>query len=159
MHNEITLNINGKQHTLEVKPEENLMRFLRGHGFVEVKCGCEEGDCGACSVVLDGVAVKSCVTPAFSCEGHDLWTVTGLSKEQKVGQVLRNAFAQCGASQCGFCTPGMMVAGINYLMEGGKADRESIRVGISGNLCRCTGYKKIIDAVYMAAQQLQNDAT
>lgn len=150
----ITLKINGAEKTLLARPEQNLLRLLRDNGYVEVKCGCEEGDCGTCTVMLNGESVKSCVTLACACAGQEIWTVTGLSKQERIGQILRNAFAECGASQCGFCTPGMMVAGINYLMYDGRQDRDAIRAAISGNLCRCTGYKKIIDAIYRAAGEL-----
>lgn len=150
----ITLTINGEERTLLARPEQNLLRLLRDNGYMEVKCGCEEGDCGTCTVLLDGESVKSCVTPALACAGHTIWTVTGFSKEEHAGRVLRQAFADCGASQCGFCTPGMMTAGMNYLMHDGRADRAAIRAAISGNLCRCTGYKKIVDAIYRAATEL-----
>lgn len=154
----VSFEINGKPVTLLAAPEQSLLRLLRENGYVEVKCGCEEGDCGTCTVLMDGVSVKSCVTMACACEGHQIWTVTGLSKQDHIGEVLRRCFAQCGASQCGFCTPGMMVTGVNYLMHDGRADRRAIRIAISGNLCRCTGYKKIVDAICKAAEELQAEA-
>lgn len=153
----VSLKINGKDVTFLAFPQQNLLRLLRENGYVEVKCGCEEGDCGTCTVLMDGLSVKSCVTPACACEGHEIWTVTGLSKQDHIGQMLRGNFAKYGASQCGFCTPGMMVTGVNYLMHNGTPDREEIRAAISGNLCRCTGYKKIIDAIYNTAVELQRE--
>lgn len=153
----ITVKINGEQKTLLAAPEQNLLRLLRENGYVEVKCGCEEGDCGTCTVMLDGLSVKSCVTPACAVDGHEVWTVTGLSKQDRAGQILRKAFGECGASQCGFCTPGMMVTGVNYLLHDGRQDRDAIRQAISGNLCRCTGYKKIIDAIWRAAGALKTE--
>lgn len=154
----VSFKINGKEVTLLALPEQSLLRLLRENGYVEVKCGCEEGDCGTCTVLLDGLSVKSCVTPACACEGHEVWTATGLSLQERIGQLLRNNFAKYGASQCGFCTPGMVVTGVNYLMNGGMADRHAIRAAISGNLCRCTGYQKIIDAIYYTAKELQEEA-
>ncbi len=153
----VSLKINGKETVLPAAPEQSLLRLLRENGYVEVKCGCEEGDCGTCTVLLDGLSVKSCVTPACACEGHEVWTAVGLSREERAGQRLRDNFAKYGASQCGFCTPGMMAAGMNYLLNGGTPDRQAIRRAISGNLCRCTGYKKIIDAIYHTAEELREE--
>ena len=153
----VTFRINGDERTLLVTPEKSLLRLLRESGYTEVKCGCEEGDCGTCTVLLDGQSVKSCVTLACACEGHEVWTVRGLSRKEKIGQKLREAFVHFGASQCGFCTPGMMTCGISYLMNDGRADRACIRKAISGNLCRCTGYKKIIDAIYHVAEELEQE--
>lgn len=153
----VSMKINGKEVTLLSAPEQNLLRLLRENGYVEVKCGCEEGDCGTCTVLLDGLSVKSCVTPACACEGREVWTAAGVSRQERIGRLLRDNFAKYGASQCGFCTPGMMVTGVNYLMNNGMPDRQAIRAAISGNLCRCTGYKKIIDAIYYTAQELRRE--
>ena len=152
---ELTLRINGTERTLSAAPQQSLLRLLRENGYTEVKCGCEEGDCGTCTVLLDGVSVKSCITPACACAAHEVWTARGLSYEDHIGELLRAAFVRCGASQCGFCTPGMMCCGVGYLKNGGRADRSAIRAAISGNLCRCTGYQKIIDAIYETAQALE----
>lgn len=153
----ITLTINGTTRSFLSTPEKSLLRLLREAGYTEVKCGCEEGDCGTCTVLLDGRSVKSCVTLACACEGHTIWTTRGLSHRDRIGQKLHAAFVRFGASQCGFCTPGMMACGIGYLMNDGRADRALIRKAISGNLCRCTGYKKIIDAIYFVASELEQE--
>lgn len=149
----VTLLINGESKTLYAEPQLSLLRLLRDNYYWDVKCGCEEGDCGTCTVLLDGRAVKSCVTLAHSCAGHSVWTVKGLGEKDELTRLLQQAFVDCGSVQCGFCTPGMIVAARSYLEQGGKADREQIRLAMSGNLCRCTGYNKIIDAVYQVAMQ------
>jgi aerobic-type carbon monoxide dehydrogenase small subunit (CoxS/CutS family) len=151
----ITVVVNGGKITANVKPEMNLLRFLRSQGIYDVKCGCEMGDCGTCTVFLDGVAVKSCVTLAAQVDGRSVWTNKGLGIDDELTQKLQKAFVDHGSVQCGFCTPGMILAGRAYILQGGKPDREEIKKGISGNLCRCTGYKKIVDAIYDVAEQMQ----
>lgn len=151
----VNLTVNGEPVTLFTKPGESLMRMLRNHYYYDVKCGCEEGDCGSCTVLLDGVAVKSCVTLAAACEGHKVETCKGLSYSDALAQSLQAAFVRCGSVQCGFCTPGMVAAALSYLRQGGRADRKAIRHALSGNLCRCTGYQKIVDAVYETARSLE----
>ena len=147
----LTLFINGEEKTFLAAPELSLMRLLRDNYYWDVKCGCEEGDCGACTVLLDGEAVKSCVTLAHGCAGHQVWTDRGLGLADALTQEIQAAFVACGAIQCGFCTPGMILAARHYLAQDGAADREKIRAAISGNLCRCTGYQKIVDAIYQVA--------
>ncbi|MDO4582262.1 MAG: (2Fe-2S)-binding protein [Bacillota bacterium] len=151
----LTLKINGEEKTFLAAPEINLLRLLRDNYYWDVKCGCEEGECGTCTVLLDGVAVKSCLTLAHNCAGHEIWTNKGLGYNDEITAKLQAAFVECGSIQCGFCTPGMIVAAKHYLQQGGKADRQAIRKAISGNLCRCTGYKKIIDAIYKVAAELE----
>ena len=131
------------------------MRFLRDNGFWDVKCGCEKGDCGTCTVIFNGQSVKSCVTLAAQAEGGQIWTNKGLGVVDDLTQKLQKAFVDCGAIQCGFCTPGMIMAGKAYLDGNGQADRAAIKEAISGNLCRCTGYKKIVDAIYAVAVELK----
>jgi carbon-monoxide dehydrogenase small subunit len=108
--------------------------------------------------LLDGEAVKSCVTLAAACEGHEIWTDKGLGYNDALTARLQAAFVTCGAVQCGFCTPGMIVVGAHYLKHGGKADRVAIKQAISGNLCRCTGYVKIVDAIYQVAKEIEGGA-
>ena len=154
----INLRVNGEDVTYEVEPQQSLMRALRENYNWDVKCGCEIGECGTCTVLLDGVAVKSCVTLAAACDGHEVWTNKGLGYHDRLAARLQEAFVECGSIQCGFCSPGMIVAGTNYLMHGGKADRVAIRQAISGNLCRCTGYMKIVDAIYKVAKEIEEGA-
>ena len=151
----LTMKINGKEETFSAAPETSLLRFLRDNFYYEVKCGCEEGDCGTCTVLLDGVAVKSCITLAHACAGHEVWTVKGLGYNDELAARLQKSFVESGAIQCGFCTPGFIIAALHYIKNGGKADRKAIRSAISGNLCRCTGYMKIVDAIYNVAKELE----
>ncbi len=157
MSEKIKLNftVNGEAVSWEIEPQTNLLRALRDNYIYDVKCGCEEGDCGTCTVLLDGVATKSRLTLAAACEGHEVWTDKGLGLSDKIGARLQEAFVECGSVQCGFCTPGMIVVGIEYLKNGGKPDRAAIKKAISGNLCRCTGYVKIVDAIYKVAKEIE----
>lgn len=151
----IGLKVNGVAVTYEVEPQQSLMRALRDNYNWDVKCGCEVGECGTCTVLLDGVAVKSCITLAAACAGHEIWTNKGLGYQDRIAARLQEAFVECGSVQCGFCSPGMIMAGVDYLKHGGKADRTAIRNAISGNLCRCTGYVKIVDAIYKVAKEIE----
>ncbi len=158
MSEKITVNftLNGKPVSFETEAHVSLLRMLRNNLQWDVKCGCEEGDCGTCTVLVDGVAKKSCVTLAAQVEGKNVLTVKGITynDEDVTGQMLQRAFVECGSIQCGFCTPGMVMASKEYIDNGGIADREAIKKALSGNLCRCTGYVKIIDAVYRVAKDL-----
>lgn len=158
MSEKITVNftLNGKAVSFETEAHVSLLRMLRNNLQWDVKCGCEEGDCGTCTVLVDGVAKKSCVTLAAQVEGKNVTTVKGITynNEDVTGQMLQRAFVECGSIQCGFCTPGMVMASKEYIDNGGIADREAIKKALSGNLCRCTGYVKIIDAVYRVAKDL-----
>ncbi len=152
---DIHLKVNGENVVFHVEPQTNLLNALRDNYYYDVKCGCGEGDCGTCTVLLDGLSVKSCTMLAAACDGHEVWTDKGLGYEDKLTQMMQKNFVECGSVQCGFCTPGMIVAGVSYLKNGGKADRQEIKRAISGNLCRCTGYKKIVDAIYKTALELE----
>lgn len=154
----VQFKLNGRDVAYICDPGASLLRVLRDNYNWDVKCGCEKGDCGSCTVLFDGVAVKSCVTPAAACEGHEIWTDKGLGLSDVLTQRVQAAFVECGAVQCGFCTPGMIVAAVSYLKTVGDADRKRIREGLSGNLCRCTGYNKIIDAVYKVACELKEES-
>lgn len=151
---DVHLKVNGKDVTFLVEPQTSLLKALRDNYYYDVKCGCGQGDCGTCTVLLDGLSVKSCVTLAAACDGHEIWTDKGLGYEEQLTAEMQKNFVECGAIQCGFCTPGMIVAGVSYIKNGGKADREAIKKAISGNLCRCTGYKKIVDAIYKTALEM-----
>jgi len=146
----IELIINGEKISATAKAEESLLKFLRRNGFTEVKCGCEKGECGTCTVILNDRAVKSCITLALQANHKEIWTAKGMEKFE-LGRKLQESFVNYGAIQCGFCTPGMIITAKNYLDQNPIPNREEIKKAISGNLCRCTGYKKIIDAVYAVA--------
>ncbi len=151
----INLKVNGEDVTYEINPEDSLLKVLRANYNYDVKDSCEIGECGACTVLLDGQAVKSCVTLAAGCEGHEVWTDKGLGEQDKLAARLQDAFVECGSVQCGFCIPGFIVAGVGYLKNIGNPDRKMIRNYVSGNLCRCTGYQKIIDAIEKVALEME----
>ncbi len=150
----IALRVNGRERQGNFPAHRTLLEALRQLGHVEVKSGCEKGDCGACAVLLDGVAVDSCLTLAWTAGGKEITTVSGLgdSAEQ---HPLQKTFAESGAAQCGYCTPGFIIAAKAILDENPTPSEEDIRVGLSGNLCRCTGYTKIFEAVADAAAGLR----
>ncbi len=147
----LTMNVNGKDVTLEIEPDELLVEVLRDRlGLTGTKVGCEEGECGACTVLLDGKAVVSCLLPAMKAQGRKVETVEGLAAEGKL-HPLQQAFIDCGAVQCGYCTPGMLMSAKALLDENPSPSEEEIREAISGNLCRCTGYRKIVEAIKAAS--------
>jgi carbon-monoxide dehydrogenase small subunit len=148
--------VNGEAVELEAPGMRRLLDALREDlGLTGTKEGCGEGECGACSVLIDGAVVDSCMVPVCQVEGADVRTVEGMTDSDRLG-VLQQAFLETGGAQCGICTPGMLVAGAAYI-EGldsdAAADEDAIRTAIAGNLCRCTGYTKIIDAIALAAQR------
>lgn len=146
----VELTVNDEKISAATKAEESLLKFLRANGFTEVKCGCEKGDCGTCIVIMNGKTIKSCITLAMQANGKEILTVRGLEKT-KIGQELQESFVWHGAVQCGFCTAGMLMAAKGYIDENPEPDKVEIRKAISGNLCRCTGYKKIVEAIYDVA--------
>ena len=154
----ITLNINGRNKDVIAPSHRTLLEALRDNGHVEVKRGCEKGDCGACAVLVDGVAVDSCLTLAWICEGAEITTVSGLGDE-KNPHSLQTAFKDLGAAQCGYCTPGMIVAAKGFLDDNPDPSDDDIKHALSGNLCRCTGYTKILDAVKHAALVMREEGT
>lgn len=147
---QIELTVNGEKISATTRAEESLLKFLRKKGFTEVKCGCEKGDCGTCTVIMNGNTIKSCITLATQANGKEVLTAKGLEKT-KIGQKLQESFVKHGAIQCGFCTPGMLMTAKGYLDKNLAPDKTKIRKAISGNLCRCTGYKKIVEAIYDVA--------
>ena len=149
----ITLNVNGRAHQVALQPNVTLLRALRDLGYVDVKNGCEKGDCGACAVLLDGQAVNSCLVLAWQAEGSDIVTNAGLGTMEQPDP-LQEAFADAGAIQCGYCTPGMIVAAKALLDRNPNPSEDEIRQAISGNLCRCTGYGQIVEAIRIAAQRM-----
>lgn len=151
---ELHLTVNKKPVTLDVEPAETLMHLLRQRlGLTGVKSGCEVGECGACTVILGGLAVKSCTVLAAQCEGMDVTTVEGLADGQEL-HPLQQAFIDNNAIQCGYCTPGFLLTALAFLQQNPHPSREEIKQAISGNLCRCTGYVQIIDAIEAYASGL-----
>jgi carbon-monoxide dehydrogenase small subunit len=144
----IQLSVNGRQVEADVWEGESLLYALRERlGFPGSKNACEQGECGSCSVLLDGELVCSCLVLAAQAPGHELVTVEGLELNR-----VQEAFVRTGAVQCGFCTPGFVVAATDLLARNSRPSDDEIREALSGNLCRCTGYAKIFDAVRMAAE-------
>ncbi len=150
---EITLTVNGKRATVRVHAMERLLDVLRHElGLTGTKEGCGEGECGSCSVLMDGVLVNSCLIPVLQAKGADIVTIEGLSSDRRLAK-LQQAFLDCGGAQCGICTPGMILAVHHLLRKRPQPTLEEIREGLSGNLCRCTGYMQIFEAVMQAAQR------
>jgi carbon-monoxide dehydrogenase small subunit len=145
--------LNGEPRDVSVPGMRRLLDVLREDlGLTGTKEGCGEGECGACSVIVDGLVVDSCLVPVCQVEGSDIRTVEGLSDVETAAlSPLQTAFLEHGGAQCGICTPGMLMAAQAYLDDGGSADEDAIREAIAGNLCRCTGYTKIITAIEAAA--------
>ena len=150
----ITLKVNGTDHELLVKPNETLAQVLRGKqlNLTGTKQACELGDCGACTVLMNGKAVNSCLVLAVQADGAEIETVEGLAVEGQLSPI-QDAFIESGAIQCGFCSPGMMMSAKALLDRTPSPTRDQIRHGIAGNLCRCTGYYKIVNAIETAAHQ------
>jgi len=150
----ITLNINGTDRELLVKPNETLAQVLRGSqlDLTGTKQACELGDCGACTVLMNGKAVNSCLVLAVQADGATIETVEGLAVEGRLSPI-QEAFIEGGAIQCGFCSSGMMMSAKALLDKNPSPSRDQIRHGIAGNLCRCTGYYKIVNAIETAAHQ------
>lgn len=143
----IEIKLNRELKKVEVTAQETLLEVLRNKlGAIDVKDGCSKGDCGACAVLLDGKAVNSCLTLALQANGKEVTTLRGIGNE-KNPHPIQNSFVKHGAVQCGFCTAGMVVIAKAFLDQNQNPSRQEIREAISGNLCRCTGYEKIIDAI------------
>jgi aerobic carbon-monoxide dehydrogenase small subunit len=147
----VALRINGQQHEADVWEGESLLYVLRERlGLPGSKNACEQGECGSCSVLLDGKLVCACLVLAVQAEGHEVVTVEGLVEDGRLHRV-QEAFVATGAVQCGFCTPGLIVAAADLLRQNAYPSDDAIREALSGNLCRCTGYAKIFEAVRLAA--------
>jgi carbon-monoxide dehydrogenase small subunit len=144
--------VNGQTHELALEPATTLLEALRDHlRLTGTKRGCDIGDCGACTVLIDGRPRLSCITLALSVQGREILTVEGLEARGALG-ALQDAFDRLGAIQCGYCTPGMLMSATALLEHTPDPSRAQIREGIAGNLCRCTGYQKIVDAIEDAAR-------
>ncbi len=147
--------LNGREVVVDVHPGRRLLDLLREDlGLTGTKEGCGEGECGACTVLVDGRPRLSCLTAAIQVEGKDVLTVEGLAREGKL-HPLQEAFIQTAGVQCGFCTPGLLLAAYALLQENPNPTRDEIREYLSGNLCRCTGYAQVVEAVELAARRLR----
>ncbi len=150
---EISFVVNGERKTVRAYPMERLLDVLRRQlQLTGAKEGCGEGECGSCSVLLDGVLVNSCLVPVLQAQGSSIATIEGVASGEML-HVVQDAFLQCGGAQCGICTPGMILAACHLLNEKPEPTMEEIREGLSGNLCRCTGYSQIVEAVAEAARR------
>lgn len=147
----LNLNVNGRRYSLDAGGDMRLLDVLREKlGLTGTKEGCGEGECGACTVIMDGLAVNSCLVPAAQARDRHILTVEGLEKDGEL-DALQQAFIRNGAVQCGFCTPGMIMSAKALLMRKPHPDEAEIKNAIAGNLCRCTGYAKIVKAIKEAA--------
>ena len=147
----VALDINGREHRAEIDPRMLLVEFIRRRaGLTGTHVGCDTSQCGACTVHLDGIAVKSCTVFAAQAEGHAVTTIEGVSPEEGLSP-LQAAFKEHHALQCGFCTPGMIMSALDMIRRGDATDEASVRAGLEGNLCRCTGYQNIVAAILAGA--------
>jgi carbon-monoxide dehydrogenase small subunit len=150
---QLSLKVNGEARTVEVWPMARLLDVIREDLVLTgTKEGCGEGECGACSVILNGKLVNSCLVPAVQAEGAELRTIEGVASNEQLHGV-QESFLHCGGAQCGICTPGMIMAAVDLLQRCPHPDEAQIREGLAGNLCRCTGYGKIVDSVAQAAER------
>ena len=150
---EISFAVNDERRTVRAYPMERLLDVLRHQlQLTGTKEGCGEGECGSCSVLMDGTLVNSCLIPVLQAEGSSIVTIEGLAEGETL-HVLQEAFLECGGAQCGICTPGMILAAVHLLHGTPEPTVEEIKEGLSGNLCRCTGYGQIVEAVSEAARR------
>ncbi len=151
---DITVTVNGERYEKTVDCNQTLLRFLREELFLNsVKEGCDEGECGACTVILDGAPVNSCLVPAYEADGKTVLTAEGLGEDARL-HPLQEAFIEAGAVQCGYCTPGMLMSAIALLNIYPHPTRAQIRKEMEGNICRCTGYTRIADAILLAVEKM-----
>lgn len=153
----ITLTVNGEERKLSIDENLRLLDLLRDElGLVGTKEGCGEGECGACTVIMDGETVNSCMVMAFQADGSEITTIEGLERDGKIHPV-QKAYIDVGAVQCGFCIPGMVLSTKALLDKNENPTEEEIREGLSGNLCRCTGYSKMVHATELAKEYLEGE--
>ncbi len=154
----ISLSINGAKHEADVEPRLLLVHFIRDlAGLTGTHVGCETSICGACTVLMDGKPVKSCAILTVQADGAEVTTIEGLARNGQLHPV-QEGFWECHGLQCGFCTPGMILAACGLLQENPSPSEDQIRHGLEGNLCRCTGYQHIIDSVQYAANKIKSQA-
>ena len=152
----VRLRVNGTEYEIQVEPRRLLVDVLRHDlGLTGTHVGCEHGVCGACTVLLDGQPVRSCLVFAVQMEGHEILTIEGLSDSNGSLHPLQAAFIECFGFQCGFCTPGMILTAFDLLCHNPQPTVEEIRKAISGNLCRCTGYRDIVRSIQVAAERMR----
>ena len=152
MRTQVTLQVNGAEHTLPLKTTDKLLKVLREDLLLTgTKLSCSSGQCGACSVLVDGRAMNSCLLLAVDMEGHEITTIEGLSPDPGILTPLQQSFIDHGAIHCGFCTPGMIILATDYLAHCPAGDRASLKQAMKGNICRCTGYSKLVEAIEAAA--------
>ena len=157
MNKKVTISINGTEHTAEVEPRLLLVHFIREDVMMTgTHIGCDTTSCGACTVLMDGKSVKSCTILAVQADGKEISTVEGLAREGEMN-ALQEGFKENHGLHCGFCTPGMMMRATEFLKENPNPTEEEIRWGISGNLCRCTGYNNIVKSILYAAAKINGD--
>lgn len=150
----ITFMLNGEEIRVEVEPHWNLLQVLRDElGLLGTKEGCGVGECGACTVIVNGETINACILPVFEAEGKDITTIEGLADEEGRLDPLQQAFVEHGAVQCGFCTPGMILSAKALINNTPDPTDEDIKTAISGNLCRCTGYVQIIEAIKSVSER------
>jgi carbon-monoxide dehydrogenase small subunit len=155
---EITVRVNGREERHDCEDRTLLVHFIRERaGLTATNVGCDTSSCGACTVLMDGVSVKSCTILAAQADGSEVTTLEGLATDGDLHPVQR-AFRELHALQCGFCTPGMVMAAVSLIGESNEASESEIRTGLEGNFCRCTGYHNIVRAVQAAARELRDDA-
>ena len=159
MKHSIRLTVNGEAQEILVEPFMSLLDSLRDElQLTGTKKGCDEGDCGACTVILDGKTVTSCLVLAMDANGRDVVTVEGLGHGEELHPV-QQAFVEHGGVQCGFCTPGLIMSAVGFLRENTSPTEEEVRYAIAGNLCRCTGYSKVVESILAAAQAIREQGT
>ena len=148
---QVSLKVNGEEHNLDVSPSKLLVDFVREDlGLTGTHVGCDTSQCGACTVHLDGKAVKSCSVLVAQIDGAEVWTIEGIGTTEDL-HPMQAAFRECHALQCGFCTPGMIMQAIELVESTPDLDDDTIREGLKGNICRCTGYQNIVKAIQMVA--------
>ncbi len=149
---EVTITINGEPHSHDVEPRTLLVHYIREHaGLTGTNIGCDTSSCGACSIHLDGEAVKSCTVLAVQADGQEVRTIEGMAAADGTLHPMQQAFMENHGLQCGYCTPGMVMAASSLLLENPNPTEEDVRLGLEGNLCRCTGYHNIVKSVLAAA--------
>lgn len=154
-HKALTFKVNGRAQQVIVKTNWSLAQVLRDQlGLLGTKIGCGEGECGACTVLMNGRSVTSCLVFAVQAEGAEIVTIEGLAAGNDMLHPVQEAFVEAGAIQCGYCTPGMVISTVALLEKHPKPTEEQIRSGLAGNLCRCTGYQKIFEAVHIASKKI-----
>ncbi len=154
---DVTVTVNGETKTASVPPETTLLKMLREDlNLTGAKLGCDVGDCGSCTVIVDGIAINACLMLAGQAQGKTIQTIEGMASLDGYHPLQRN-FEELGALQCGFCGPGMILAAKQLLDDNPDPSKEEIQDALSGNLCRCTGYTKIVEAVVDAAREMRGD--